>query len=585
NGGENWGAKSPQTITWDTRGNIPRVKLDYSTDDGATWNTIIAATANTGSYAWTLPDIKSSNVKLRVNDADDATVTDSSDAAFSIVYFTVKFSVLDYDTLQHLADFNVNEPATNWTDSGVASPITRTSIYPYGTYTTFFTKTDYIDNSVTWTTPKEGTSTYMLTAYMENSASAQVTWESILTYSYSPADDNLNAVGSLQRKGKLVGTTDLERADMGGATLTIYEPNGITIRKSLSATTPSNSGTYTFTYANTLFEAGKVYPANLSIEYRGRPYVSSANIDVGAEKLQYDFFTKTAKNLSESVASIQQSVAGGTAQTKADIQQSAEAVKAHVSDVLTSTETKIAAKVDEAKAITELAMKSQILNTESSLKTGDTLVVRYRTYSGLKPVMDVYNSANVQEMTKVAMTEIGNTGIYERSVKFETGWGKGEFTIVCSESTKGSLDAMTISVLKTNIEQVYSQISAVLGSTSGITGLKSVADSMNSQFSVIESALSKVGKDLVKEVKDATSSAGALESVFAQLSNVAKQIKSMSTGGVNLEQLYQVSSDKKQDITYLKNKTQELKAAMDISQKMMDNVANKPVTQTWYEYR
>jgi hypothetical protein len=32
-------------------------------------------------------------------------------------------------------------------------------------------------------------------------------------------------------------------------------------------------------------------------------------------------------------------------------------------------------------------------------------------------------------------------------------------------------------------------------------------------------------------------------------------------------------------------KTQELKAVMDINQKMIDNIANKPVTQTWFEFK
>jgi len=36
---------------------------------------------------------------------------------------------------------------------------------------------------------------------------------------------------------------------------------------------------------------------------------------------------------------------------------------------------------------------------------------------------------------------------------------------------------------------------------------------------------------------------------------------------------------------YLKNKTNELRAMMDVNQKMIDNVANEPVVQTWFEYR
>jgi methyl-accepting chemotaxis protein len=214
------------------------------------------------------------------------------------------------------------------------------------------------------------------------------------------------------------------------------------------------------------------------------------------------------------------------------------------------------------------------------------MVVRYRTYTGLKPVIDVYNADNALKVNDGAMAEIGTTGIYEYELKFLTSWGKGDFTLVCSETTKGTMDALTITVLKTDIEDISGQVSAVLGTTTSISGLKSVADSLNSQFSIIETALTKVGKDLVKEVKEAVSSATALESVYTQLSNVAKEIKAMGgDSGINLEKLYEVSSEKKDDLNYLKNKTQEMKAVIELNQKMVDNIANKPITQTWYEYK
>jgi len=604
NGGEDWGAKSPQTITWSTRGSIQRVKLEYTLDDGTTWAPIIASTANTNSYSWTLPDIKSSTVKVRVSDADDSSVNDSSDAAFHIVYFTVRFSLMDYDTMQHLSDFSVSEPTMEWAESGLTSPITRTNIYPYGTYTTFFTKTNYIDNSATWSPPKSGTATYVVTVYLENSASAQVTWDAILTYSYAPADDSLNAVGSLQRKGKLVGTTELERSDMGPATLTVYEPDGSTIRKALVATAPNASGTYTFTYANTLFEAGKVYPATLAVAYRAGSYISSANIDVGAEKLQYEFFTKSAKQLTESVSVIENAVSSGTTQTQRDIESSRQkmvgdlentrqeittdiaASQAALTSVLTSTETALKASVEIVRAKTEAAMKTEILNTESTVKAGDTLIIRYRTYTALKPVIDVYTEKNVLKINKGVMTEIGTTGIYEYSVKFETTWGKGDYTVVCSETTKGTMDALILTVISTDLDAIAGQVSSIVGSTSGISSLKDAAETMNSQFSLIESALSKMGKDLVNQVKEATSSVNAFDSLFSQLSTMSKQLKEMAgESSVNLAKLYDVSAEKKDDMTYLKNKTQELKAAMELSKKMVDNMANKPITQTWYEYK
>ena len=595
NGGENWVAKSPQSVTWQTRGTVSKVTLEYTVDNGTTWNLVAASVDNTGSYTWNLPDIQHQSVpvapvqaKVRVTDPDDPSVTASSVNNFNIVYATVKFSLLDYDTLQHLADFGVSEPNTGWNDTGLASPITRTQAYPYGTYTTFFTKSNYIDNSATWSPPKIGTDTYVVTIYMENSASAQVTWDAILTYSYSPADDTLNAVGSLQRKGKLVGTTEMERSDMGPAIFTIYQPDGVTVRKTLTSATPSSStGMYSFTYSGTLFGSGQVYPATLSIEYRSRPYISQANIDVGAEKLQYEFFTKTAAELSSSVQEIKSAVGEGTAAMQRDLAATKNEIKAETGKILSATGTasipdQIAATQDKI----DTSMKSEILNRENYVRSGQDLTIRYRTYSGLAPTMDVYDATNKQRVTAANMKEIGTTGIYEYDVTFSSAWGMGDFTVVCSEATKGTLDALIISVLRTDLEQIASNISGIMGTTSGISSLKTVADSLNSQFSIIETALSKVGKDLIGEVRDATGSATALESVHSQLSSVAKQIQGIvGESGVNLQKLFDVSEQKKEDITYLKNKTQQLKAAMEISSKMIDNIANKPITQTWYEYQ
>ena len=42
---------------------------------------------------------------------------------------------------------------------------------------------------------------------------------------------------------------------------------------------------------------------------------------------------------------------------------------------------------------------------------------------------------------------------------------------------------------------------------------------------------------------------------------------------------------KKDDINYIKNKSEELKAAMELNQKMLENVAKKPVVQTWFEFK
>src|SRR5207302_10598464 len=86
NTGEIWIAGSIQNITWTKTGTIANVKLEYSTDGGTTYPNLITSSisAAAGSYAWTIPDLASTNVKVRVTNTADTTVSDDSNAAFTI---------------------------------------------------------------------------------------------------------------------------------------------------------------------------------------------------------------------------------------------------------------------------------------------------------------------------------------------------------------------------------------------------------------------------------------------------------------------------------------------------------------------
>ncbi|MBC8375937.1 MAG: T9SS type A sorting domain-containing protein [FCB group bacterium] len=85
NGGEIWLQGTAHDITWSSD-NVTNAKLEYSTDAGATWVEIAASVdASLGTYAWTLPIADSPTCLVKITDVDDATVSDESDAAFSIV--------------------------------------------------------------------------------------------------------------------------------------------------------------------------------------------------------------------------------------------------------------------------------------------------------------------------------------------------------------------------------------------------------------------------------------------------------------------------------------------------------------------
>jgi hypothetical protein len=84
NGGESWYSGTSHNITWSSGGVSGNVKIDLSTDGGQSWSAVTASTVNTGSYAWTAPSTLSAACLIRVSNLD-GTVTDKSDAVFSIV--------------------------------------------------------------------------------------------------------------------------------------------------------------------------------------------------------------------------------------------------------------------------------------------------------------------------------------------------------------------------------------------------------------------------------------------------------------------------------------------------------------------
>jgi endonuclease/exonuclease/phosphatase family metal-dependent hydrolase len=83
NGGESWAGGSSQSIRWTATG-VSNVKLEY-TLNGTSWTVITSSTAaSTGSYTWTVPNSGTTAARVRVSDASNAAITDSSTAAFTI---------------------------------------------------------------------------------------------------------------------------------------------------------------------------------------------------------------------------------------------------------------------------------------------------------------------------------------------------------------------------------------------------------------------------------------------------------------------------------------------------------------------
>ncbi len=85
NGGEHWinNTESPHNIIWESS-SVSNVKIEYSTDNGVSWETITDNTANENYYTWAVPNIVSDQVLIKVSDSNDPNITDQSENTFLI---------------------------------------------------------------------------------------------------------------------------------------------------------------------------------------------------------------------------------------------------------------------------------------------------------------------------------------------------------------------------------------------------------------------------------------------------------------------------------------------------------------------
>ena len=86
NDGQNWITGTTQNITYSFNpSSVSNVKIEYSINNGSTWNTIIASTPATGSYSWTIPNNPTTLARIRISDVvDPGCRWDKSDTTFTI---------------------------------------------------------------------------------------------------------------------------------------------------------------------------------------------------------------------------------------------------------------------------------------------------------------------------------------------------------------------------------------------------------------------------------------------------------------------------------------------------------------------
>jgi hypothetical protein len=92
NGGEVWDVLTTKQIQWSSSGNSGTVTIEYSTDAGTSWRTIVTNESDDGIYDWFIANTPSEHCLVRVMDSDGSP-SDISNAVFTL-------PVLEPDTLK-----------------------------------------------------------------------------------------------------------------------------------------------------------------------------------------------------------------------------------------------------------------------------------------------------------------------------------------------------------------------------------------------------------------------------------------------------------------------------------------------------
>lgn len=572
--------------------------------------------------------------------ATGLTESGASNAVQVVGKYYVTMRMLDSVNGSALTDVTLQilDAATGLTvvDEDLTNPMSGNSPFtfylPYGSYQFAFTKDAYVattvekacdvqadaldgtyDNKIAWTT------------YIMSVAESLADYRVVSNFIYDEVSDKLDIVVRLEKRGQVVVSNEINA--LGTATIQIFD--GTTSIGTLTDTAADGEGNYWFA----IEDATSVIPTGLSRAFTaGRTYYSRINVGYGGaagDKTTYwagSTFTITvtqslqalttqiaglSTDIATQVTGVQTTVATQAATTRAVV----AGVQADATKILTATGTTIPAAIssststltskitsdtatiadkidDETDAIdTKLATeaRSEILTRDGIVMLGSTIDIRYRTYPNASPTITVYDPDNAVKVNAAAMTEVA-TGIYEYPLTFVAGWPRGDYSIICTESTYGTLDGITLSAKSTDLESLSGNVSSIMGSVSNVRDIESKVSAFSSAFMSVEENIEKAAAAMANVQtgsEQAAEAADQLYTLYNNLKEMSAKIQELGgTVGYDLQKLYEVNEARAQDIGYIRNKTQELKAMMSLNQQMIENAAKEePVVQTWFEFR
>jgi len=230
--------------------------------------------------------------------------------------------------------------------------------------------------------------------------------------------------------------------------------------------------------------------------------------------------------------------------------------------------------------------RSGLLNRERVV-AGSSVTIRYRATPGLAPEIDVYDTHHARKVAAVPMKEVGNTGVYEYQLTLDLNWDSGDYSIMVSESTKGTLDWMTITVAVTGGAEVN-----LVGTNDGIS-VPALLSAVQSKLDSLESNLNKArevsneGLATVTETPTKVPSSPEIDEIHRSIREISELLKPVSNeNNINLDTMHESINESSTDIDELHKKAERLKILLDLNRELTEKIgteSKRPVTKTWYE--
>jgi hypothetical protein len=598
-GSERWVTNEVHAMTWTTSGTIDKVNLVYSKDNfTADINTIVAGRINaTGNntYNWTIPDDRSTNVKVRVVDFNDNTVyTDSP--VFTIDYYNITWDVRDFLTNLPIGGGLTVNDTSGWNASGLSSETAIVHPTPYGSWSASWTHPDYGDKSKTYAADSDQT----FEVYLESKIVH--VWEAKTEYVYDNATDKLTFSSTLIRDGSVV-------TGAKNGKIEIFDPNNPgTVLKTLTNPTADSAGFFRMEWNSTGLDGTKVYNARTILEnVLGGVFRTPFIINLAPTTALYNMRTKVDsvldKPLSQVNTELQATLATQTATIETKMNEQSNIIttktnemKSAVEATLASFETRsndaitklqsgadkaVAAGEQVASAASELEATAKKYSWNASVSpnpalVGDLITLSCQGQPGMLPVLNVYNADNKTIIRDQSFKET-TPGLYVYEFKADGRFPPGKaYTYIVNEPVTGGLvsgSGIVESMSLTTIAGLASAAPAAENAAKkALEAIKEVEAVLVSGENINIALTLKNLQESVKAIPEAIAKEGPSSRLAQQVNEISDRLKVLSgEEGYDLSTLLEDALSQSPTMKDMRSKTDAINSVIEILMQLFEN--------------